>query len=59
MNEENRTILEVKAGTFIFEKKAALPLDICREMIRRFEDDTENQYPGRIGQTWTRSCFAL
>ena len=22
-------------------------------MIRRFEEDTDNQYPGRIGQTFT------
>jgi len=45
-----KTIHEVQANSFIFEKKQALAQDICTEMIRRFEDDTNNQYPGRIGQ---------
>ncbi len=51
MNKPQNTIHEVKPNTFIFEKQKALPLDICQEMIRRFEQDTENQYQGRIGQT--------
>ncbi len=59
MNTEQQTIREVptgngQPGSFIFEKPNALPLDICQEMIRRFEDDTENQYPGRIGQTFSK-----
>ena len=59
MNKEQTTIREVptgngQTGSFIFEKPNALPLDICQEMIRRFEEDTENQYPGRIGQTFTK-----
>ncbi len=45
------TIKEVKPYTFIFEKQRALGLDICNEMIRRFEEMTNEQYPGRIGQT--------
>ena len=53
MNAELKSIKEVKPNTFIFEKQNALPLDICNEMIRRFEEDTGNQYPGRIGQTFT------
>ena len=53
MNAELNSIKEIKPNTFIFEKEHALPLDICNEMIRRFEEDTENQYPGRIGQTFT------
>ena len=44
------TLREVKAGTFIFEKKNALPHDLCRETIRRFETAPDEQYPGRIGQ---------
>ena len=48
-----QTIREVKPNTFIFEKRRALPLDICREMIRRFEEKQDEQYPGRIGQTVT------
>ena len=46
-----QTITEVKPHTFIFEKPRALPLDICNEMIRRFETSADEQYPGRIGQT--------
>lgn len=49
-----KTISEVKPGSFIFEKPAALALDICREMIDRFERHTDEQYPGRIGQTAER-----
>lgn len=43
-------IREVKPGSFIFEMEAALALDICREMIDRFERQRDEQYPGRIGQ---------
>ena len=46
-----QTIREVKPYTFIFEKQRALALDICQEMIRRFEASEDEQYPGRIGQT--------
>ena len=50
MNNNQKTIIEVKPNTFIFEKQNALPLDICNEMIRRFEEDSDNQYQGLIGQ---------
>ena len=50
MNTKHKTIIEVKPNSFIFEKQNALPIDICNEMIRRFEEDTINQYQGRIGQ---------
>jgi Rps23 Pro-64 3,4-dihydroxylase Tpa1-like proline 4-hydroxylase len=46
-----QTIREIKPHTFIFEKQRALGIDICQEMIRRFEASQEEQYPGRIGQT--------
>ncbi len=46
-----QTIHEIKPRTFIFEQPRALALDICSEMIRRFEAGTDEQYPGRIGQT--------
>lgn len=52
MNNNLKTIVEVKPNTFIFEKKNALPLDVCKEMIRRFEEDKENQYAGRISQSF-------
>jgi len=44
------TIREIEPNTFIFEKNNALSIDICNEIIRRFEDNEEQQYPGRVGQ---------
>lgn len=44
------TINEVKTNTFIFEKRRALPVDICNEIMRRFEASKDEQYEGRIGQ---------
>ena len=46
-----KTIFEVSPGSFVFEKRRALALDVCREMIERFERYGDEQYPGRIGQT--------
>lgn len=46
-----KTIKEVKENTFIFEKHNALPDALCDDMIRRFEEHSEDQYQGRIGQT--------
>ena len=45
-----KTIKEVKDNSFIFEKKDALATDICKEMIRRFEANEDQQYEGRVGQ---------
>lgn len=45
-----QTIREVKPNSFIFEQKSALPMDVCREIIRRFEASEQDQYAGRIGQ---------
>jgi len=50
MNKSQNNIREIKPNTFIFEKHNALPQDVCQEMIHRFESDTKNQYPGRVGQ---------
>ena len=41
---------EVKPLSFIYEINNALPDDLCREMIQRFEINQAQQYPGRIGQ---------
>jgi hypothetical protein len=41
---------EVKPLSFIYEINNALPGELCRDMIRRFEANTEQQYAGRIGQ---------
>lgn len=45
-----QTIKEVKPGSFIFLQENALPVDVCKEMIRRFEASADDQYRGRIGQ---------
>ena len=41
---------EVLPNSFIYEVDNALPPEICREMIRRFEEKQDQQYLGRIGQ---------
>jgi hypothetical protein len=41
---------EVQPHSFIYEIDHALSPETCRDMIRRFEANTEQQYPGRIGQ---------
>jgi hypothetical protein len=46
-----KTLFEIKENTFIFEQPRGLPIDVCNEMIRRFEQLEGEQYPGRIGQT--------
>lgn len=43
-------IHEVNNNSFIFTKDNALPGDLCIEMIKRFEDNKDDQYEGRIGQ---------
>ena len=44
-------IKEIKPNSFIFELEHALPVDVCEEMIRRFEVSQDEQYQGLIGQT--------
>lgn len=41
---------EVKPGSFIYEIRHALASDVCKDMVRRFEANTHQQYQGRIGQ---------
>jgi len=45
-----QTIFELKPGSFVFEKKHALPADVCAEIIDRFEKHPDDQYSGRNGQ---------
>ena len=40
---------EVKPHSFIFEVKNALPDFICDDIVERFENNQEDQYPGRVG----------
>lgn len=46
-----KTIRELQANSFIFEQQNALSVELCQEMITRFEQHQDEQYPGRIGQT--------
>jgi hypothetical protein len=46
-----KSISEIKPHSFIFEQYDALPVDVCNEMVRRFEARENEQYEGRIGQT--------
>lgn len=41
---------EALPNTFIYEAPGALPAEVCREAVRRFEAHPELQYEGRIGQ---------
>ncbi|MFV1984717.1 MAG: 2OG-Fe(II) oxygenase [Thiohalomonadales bacterium] len=48
------SIQEIKNNSFIFTKENALPGDLCIEMIKRFEENKDDQYEGRVGQTADR-----
>ncbi len=50
--KELSSIREVKPLSFIFEKEDALPGFLCDNMIERFEAAKDEQYLGRIGQTF-------
>jgi len=43
-------VRELKPFSFIYEATQALPADVCREAIRRFEERGDQQVAGRIGQ---------
>jgi hypothetical protein len=46
-----KNLTELKPDTFIFEQKNALPGFLCDDMVARFEQNRNDQYAGRIGQT--------
>ena len=52
--DEGITIQEVEPLSFVFEIPRALPGEICRGMIRRFEANPAQQHEGRIGQLQTK-----
>lgn len=45
------SLSELKPHSFIYAVEHALPQETCREMIRRFEEKTDQQYAGRMGMT--------
>ena len=51
--KELSTIRELKPLSFFFEKQDALPDFICDNMVERFEQAGDEQYAGRIGQTFS------
>jgi hypothetical protein len=51
--KELSSIHEVAPNSFIFVKENALPGFLCDDMVQRFEQAKEEQYRGRIGQTFT------
>lgn len=44
------SIREVRPGSFVFERPAALPPAFCAAVIERFEANPDQQVAGRIGQ---------
>jgi len=50
--KELSSIKEVAPNSFIFVKDDALPGFLCDDMVQRFEQAPDEQYPGRIGQTF-------
>lgn len=54
-SHELKLLKEIKPGSFVFEQKGALSLGSCANIIRRFEDAGDEQYPGRIGQQVTEN----
>jgi hypothetical protein len=45
-----QTIREIKPNSFVFEKPQSLTQEFCADIIKRFEQDKNGQYKGRIGQ---------
>jgi xylose isomerase len=47
---------EVKPASFIYEISGTLPGDVCRDKVRRFEADLEQQFAGHIGRVSTEAA---
>jgi len=47
----NHTLTEVKAGTHIYTASNVLDSNFCADVIQRFEQATDEQYQGRVGQS--------
>ena len=45
-----KRLIELKEGSFIFEFNDSLSKDKCDEIIKRFENSSDQHYQGRIGQ---------
>ena len=51
LDPSNYRLQEVEPHSFIFEMRDALPAELCRQIIQRFEAAVDEQYQGLIGQT--------
>ena len=47
-----KRLIELKEGSFIFEFNDSLSKDKCDEIIKRFENSSDQHYQGRIGQNF-------
>ncbi len=47
----NHTLTEVKQGSHVYVADNVLNADFCNEVIQRFEQATDEQYQGRVGQS--------
>ena len=53
--EIEKRLIEVKPGSFIFEFNNILSEDICKDIIKRFEESKDEHYEGRVGQTFEKN----
>lgn len=47
----NHTLTEIKPGTHIYVANQVLSTEFCSDVIDRFEQATDEQYQGRVGQS--------
>ena len=47
-------LTELKPLSFIYEAQGALPADVCKDMVQRFEAAVDEQYSGHVGQTMSK-----
>ena len=53
--ELEKRLIEVKPGSFIFEFNNSLSEDICKDIVKRFEESKDEHYEGRVGQTFEKN----
>ena len=53
--EIEKRLIEVKPGSFIFEFNNSLSEDICKDIVKRFEESKDDHYQGRVGQTFEKN----
>jgi len=48
---KTNTLTEIKPGSHVYVANSVLSAEFCLDVISRFESATDEQYPGRVGQT--------